>query len=247
LKKLAKSCEFGDLQDSLVRDRIVCGIQSAEVKARLLRDPELTLEKAINICRKSEISKTQLRNLDSVKESNIHAFKSSSSQQNFESRNTKKGKQRDRRKEKPQTKCSRCGYDDHDLRICPANGQTCHKCQRRNHFARVCRSSVKPVHVVEESSDAETEMYIGTVTKKKNSKNEWNVVVKVGKRDIALKLDTGTQCNVMPYETYKRMTKEKPVKSKTKLVSYSGHSIKVIGKTPCRLNIKGSSILWNFK
>jgi hypothetical protein len=103
------------------------------------------------------------------------------------------------------------------------------------------------VHVVEESSDAETEMYIGTVTKKKNSKNEWNVVVKVGKRDIALKLDTGTQCNVMPYETYKRMTKEKPVKSKTKLVSYSGHSIKVIGKTPCRLNIKGSSILWNFK
>ena len=33
LKKLAKSCEFADLQDSLVRDRIVCGIQSAEVKA----------------------------------------------------------------------------------------------------------------------------------------------------------------------------------------------------------------------
>jgi hypothetical protein len=73
------------------------------------------------------------------------------------------------------------------------------------------------VHVVEESSDSETEMYIGTVTKKKNSKNEWNVVVKVDKRDIALKLDTGAQCNVMPYETYKRMTKEKPVKSKINL------------------------------
>jgi hypothetical protein len=155
----------------------VCGIQSIEVKVRLLRDPELTLEKAINIWRTLEISKTQLRNLDSVKESNIHEFKSSSSQQNFESRNTKKRKQRDRRKEKPQTKCSRCDYDDHELRNCPANGQTCHKCQGRNHFAGVCRSSVKSVHVVEESSDSETEMYIGTVTKKKNSKNEWNVVV----------------------------------------------------------------------
>ncbi len=99
----------------------MCGIQSAEVKARLLRDPELTLEKAINICRTSEISKTQLRNLDRVKESNKHAVKSSSSQQNFESRNTKKGKQRDRRKETPQTKCSRCGYDAHELRNCPAN------------------------------------------------------------------------------------------------------------------------------
>ena len=167
LKKRAKSCEFGDLQDSLVRDRILCGIQSAEVKARLLHNLELTLEKAINICCTSEMSKTQLRNLDSVKESNIHAFKSSSSQQNFESRNTKKGKQRDRRKEKPQTKCSRCGYDDHELRNCPANG------------INAKEKIISPGYV-------ETEMYIGTVTKKKNSKNEWNVVVKVGKRDIAL-------------------------------------------------------------
>ena len=95
------------------------------------------------------------------------------------------------------------------------------------------------MHVVEESSDSETEMYIGTVTKKKNSKNEWNVVVKVGKRDIALKLDTGAQCNVMPYETYQRLTKDKPVRSKTKLVSYSGHSIKVIGKNTVPLEHKG--------
>ena len=95
------------------------------------------------------------------------------------------------------------------------------------------------MHIVEESSDSETEMYIGTVTKKKNSKNEWNVVVKVGKRDIALKLDTGAQCNVMPYETYQRLNKEKPIKSKTKLVSYSGHSIKVIGKNTVPLEHKG--------
>ena len=239
MKKLAKWCEIGDIEDSLVRDRIVCGIQSAEVKARLLRDPELILEKPINICRTSEISKTQLRNLDSAKESTIHAVNSSLSQKNFSSRNTKKGKQRDQRKQTPQTKCSRCGYDDHELRNCPANGQTCHKCQGRNHFARVCRTSVKPVHVVEGSSDSEEEMYIGTVTQKKNSKNEWNVVVKVGKRDIALKLDTGAQCNVMPYETYQRLTKEKPVKSKTKLVSYSGHNIKVMGKNTVPLEHKG--------
>ncbi len=72
---------------------------------------------------------------------------------------------------------------------CTAALQTCHKCQGRNHLARVCCSSVKPVHVVEESSDSETEMYIGTVTKTKNSKNEWNVIIKVDKRDITLKLD----------------------------------------------------------
>ena len=32
LKNLAKSCEFGELTDSLIRDQIVCGIQSAEIR-----------------------------------------------------------------------------------------------------------------------------------------------------------------------------------------------------------------------
>lgn len=66
LKQLAKSCEFSELQDSLIRDRIVCGIQIPGVKARLLRDADLTLRKAIDICRIAEISKAQSRNLDTV-------------------------------------------------------------------------------------------------------------------------------------------------------------------------------------
>ena len=60
LRKLAKSCEFGILHDSLIKDRIVCGISSAEVNARLLNEDDLTLEKTINICRTAELSKTQL-------------------------------------------------------------------------------------------------------------------------------------------------------------------------------------------
>jgi hypothetical protein len=63
LRKLAKSCEFAQLHDSLIKDRIVCGIHSAEVKARLLREEDLTLDKALNICRTAELSKIQLQNL----------------------------------------------------------------------------------------------------------------------------------------------------------------------------------------
>ena len=32
LRKLARSCEFRDLHDSIIRDRIVCGIRSNEVR-----------------------------------------------------------------------------------------------------------------------------------------------------------------------------------------------------------------------
>jgi hypothetical protein len=35
LRKLAKSCEFAQLHDSLIKDRIVCGIHSAEFRQRI--------------------------------------------------------------------------------------------------------------------------------------------------------------------------------------------------------------------
>ena len=37
LKILAKSCEFENLYDSIIRDSIVCGINSDTVKERLLK------------------------------------------------------------------------------------------------------------------------------------------------------------------------------------------------------------------
>ena len=43
LKTKAKSCEFGTLTDSLIRDRIVCGIIDDHTRSRLLREPGLTL------------------------------------------------------------------------------------------------------------------------------------------------------------------------------------------------------------
>ena len=45
-----------------------------------------------------------------------------------------------------------------------------------------------------------------------------------------MKLDAGAQCNVFPYALYCKLTREKMRKSKTRLVSYTGHKIHVIGK-----------------
>lgn len=58
LKNKAKDCEFGDLCDSLIRDRIVCGIRDDQVRARLLREADLTLVKALDVCRASELTST---------------------------------------------------------------------------------------------------------------------------------------------------------------------------------------------
>ena len=52
----AARCEFGDLKNGLIHDRIVCGINDDPVRAQLLREAELTLESCLDICRAAEIS-----------------------------------------------------------------------------------------------------------------------------------------------------------------------------------------------
>ena len=51
---MSNSCEFGDLKEPLIRDRVVFGIQDNSVRERLLRDPGLTLQTAIEKVRSAE-------------------------------------------------------------------------------------------------------------------------------------------------------------------------------------------------
>lgn len=56
---LAKHCEYGDLHDDLVRDRIVVGIRDQKLSERLQLEDKLTLEQAIAKVRQSEAVKRQ--------------------------------------------------------------------------------------------------------------------------------------------------------------------------------------------
>ena len=77
LRLIAKDCDFKLLEDDgLIRDRIVCGTNSDRVKEHLLREHDLTLDKAINICRSTEESKKQLKSMSEEKaDPMVHAVK----------------------------------------------------------------------------------------------------------------------------------------------------------------------------
>lgn len=63
LRDLSSTCDFGDLTDSLIRDRVILGIKDMSMKDCLLRTKDLTLVKAVELCRTSEITKSQLQGL----------------------------------------------------------------------------------------------------------------------------------------------------------------------------------------
>ncbi len=64
LKNRSKSCEFGDLTESLIKDKIVCGISDESLRESLLMPTDLTLEKAITSCCAKETTRQQAREVN---------------------------------------------------------------------------------------------------------------------------------------------------------------------------------------
>ena len=54
LRKLAVPCEFGETLDEALRDRLVCGLGDEAYQKRLLSEPELTIDKALQIAQSME-------------------------------------------------------------------------------------------------------------------------------------------------------------------------------------------------
>ncbi|KAK0156642.1 hypothetical protein N1851_000118 [Merluccius polli] len=63
LYALAESCEYGQLHDELLRDRLVVGLKDSRLSERMQLDRELTLTKAITMARQSEEVKRQQTDL----------------------------------------------------------------------------------------------------------------------------------------------------------------------------------------
>lgn len=61
IRRMAKSCKFQAVEESMIRDRVVVGIKNDAMRHKLLQIRELTLNKAIIVCKASESAGQQLR------------------------------------------------------------------------------------------------------------------------------------------------------------------------------------------
>ena len=52
---LVEHCQYGDLADKMIRDRIVAGVRDAHLSEKMQLDAELTLEKAVALARQTEV------------------------------------------------------------------------------------------------------------------------------------------------------------------------------------------------
>ena len=220
LKKKAQTCEFQNLKDGLIRDRVVCGIRCDKTRSRLLKEPDPTLQKAIDICRANEATTKQMKSFATAsmdETTDIHRIRS------------------DRQL------CERCGTGHNKQQLCPAIGAICRKCGRKNHFAKMCRTKTRPLYGIQTDDDGRVsnEMFIGTIQKNQNPR-EWQITLPMNNHRITFKIDTGAQCNVITKQKYLQASKTPLQKSTTKLVAFGGHRLVTCGKATmlCQYNGK---------
>ena len=151
----ARTCNFENQLDSMIRDQIVFGTNSKAVREKLLRQSDLTLDKTIKVGLAHELAQSQLRVFEcesmmagpaqnpSYSNSDVNAVTGAQKKTSYQNRWKGPGKwqpgPRLPAKQQPQSDCKWCGTV-HQYGRCPAYGRTCDKCYRQNHFASVCYS-----------------------------------------------------------------------------------------------------------
>ena len=129
IKILAKTCNYGDLEMSILRDKIVVGIKDTHLRERLLRTKDLDLQTAEDMCRASEITKQSAITLDQA--TAVHKVNEAPKKSTTGPKHQKNGQ------------CKFCGTIHEFVKEkCPAYGQTCRKCNGRNHFETKCYTKI---------------------------------------------------------------------------------------------------------
>ena len=104
LRLKSQSCNFGTLCDSMIRDQIVIGVLDNKVRMHLLKETDLTLEKAIKICQASESAKAQIKTFSSEGE----AVEVDAVQRGRPRTSARKGEPRQKHQHE-EGNCRRCG------------------------------------------------------------------------------------------------------------------------------------------
>ena len=209
---LAKHCNFGSLHDEMIRDRIVVGLLDSRLSEKLQMDSELTLEKAINATRQSELVKKQQSVVRGTEGSFITPKVVEAVHKGF--REKKKGPTFVKKKlESTQSsmpssnKCKRCGKSPGHIRsMCPAKDAKCLKCKKKGHFKVMCRSGGTEVDALGDSDESNT--FLGVISTSDITNvgiDPWKIPIKVNGTEVLFKVDTGADVSVIPESYVKKL------------------------------------------
>lgn len=266
LKLLAKPCNFGTQEESLIRDRLILGISEHQLQERLLRTPELKLGEAEKMVRAAEATQLQVKGLKGEAEINVISKRFIPGNKT-ETSGSKKNVSNDI------YQCYKCGTK-HKKGECIAYGKLCNICNNYNHFAVGCRfrnrqnvnrehsnntgqqskakfnkkgkNYGKNVHEFEQEM-GQDEPYIDSIILnnidyKNKVNNIWSTEIIINNKKVVFKLDTGASCNCLPLKVFGSLNVIcKIEKTDLSLITYGNNRINALGYVTLTCVVKNRS------
>ena len=140
LKSLSKDCNYRQVsavqnREEAIRDTFIRGLQSGSIRQRLLENETLDLQTAI----------TQARTLDTAQKNadlyRTHVSLAMNTNEVPSDRTPSGDIETDLScAAVEKSTCSFCGFGSHPRYKCKAREAICHKCKKKGHYQRVCRS-----------------------------------------------------------------------------------------------------------
>ena len=261
-KTRVKTCNYGTLSDSMVRDQIILGVVDDKLKEKLLREDNLTLTNAEKMCYAAEVISNQMKELKPLNAANGN---SASKIEEIKVKPRKKASSttKTRKVEDKSTwfDCRNCATR-HAPRNCPAYQTKCSKCSRYNHFPSCCRTKKidavgmkrdqpqqrRKTDTSDDSDEYEQEFIIHMMNGPlENATCEWKAQVSINNSLLSLKVDTGAQCNVISLGDLNSLSPRPDVRrGKVKLTSYQGVGIPCEGVCILTIQTEGGDTSEHF-
>ena len=246
LYSLAANCEYGALEEEMIRDRLVVGIRDTSLSERLQIDADLTLEKAKKAIRQREAVQEHQQVLKGAEDPSLEAVHSSGDRS--KRRDQRRGNRgsnsgaADRGKHRQKSKqCTRCGKEQHARDKCPAKDATCHRCQKKGHYSALCfAKNVSTLSTEPYTSDLDT-AFLDSASSGQGT--AWFADVQMGESDsISFKLDTGAEVTALSHSTYQQLSNPPQLNAPDKaLYGPSRRPLQVLGQCQSDLTYNGRS------
>ena len=235
LRRIAEHCKF-DALESMLCDRLVCGIQDPRIQRRLLAESKLTFKQAFEIAQAMESADRDAKTLLINSSTPVHTVQATKQRQ----------KQLNRRPPpRAEQPCYRCN-GKHPANSCRFKDAECRNCKRKGHIARACRSmpraqqTMQPreqqTHLLmdgehhEGSNDPAYPLFNVTHT----SAKPMLVTVKLNQIPTNMEVDTGASVSLISKDTYDKLWPNSaaapPLKQSSVLLrTYTGEHLEIVG------------------
>lgn len=258
LRKVAQFCEYGDVLSDMLHDCVFCGVSNKAVQRRLLLEPALTFEKALQMALAAEAAEKDSKRLRDVTDRELPA---QIQKVNRDTSQTTTRGDHPRQNQSPQFRggrqeCYKCGGKHHPSR-CPFHEYECHFCKKKGHLAKVCRKKLASKPEQPDSKSEKANVVVGG-DKQEDSKyplfhvtsgssKPLQITVKVNGNQLMMEIDTGASVSIIREQTLKLVQKGlNPVelqKSSVQLQTYTGEAIGVLGSITVPVEHNGQNTM----